>query len=329
MSLVPLTERHPVVPAGRLVADLVVPRHFAAATFGTYQPDPEHPSQGAARDLVRDVAAVVSAPRRRFARRPGPPPAVYLDGGFGVGKTHLLAAAAHAVGQAAAYGTFVEYTHLVGALGFGATVDALARHRLVGIDEFELDDPGDTLLMSRLLRELTDRGVAVIATSNTLPEQLGEGRFAAEDFLREIQALAARFTVVRIDGPDYRHRHAAAATSLPDSAVRAALAAVPGAQVVDHGELLAHLGRIHPSRYRALLDGVRALGVTGVGPVPGQDAALRLVVLVDRLYDADVPVVLGGADASVLFDEAMLHGGYRKKYLRALSRLGELTASGG
>ena len=108
--------------------------------------------------------------------------------------------------QDAAYGTFVEYTNLVGALGFLPTVEALATRRLVCIDEFELDDPGDTVLMSRLLRELADRGVALAATSNTLPGSLGEGRFAAEDFLREIQALAARFEVLRVDGDDYRHR---------------------------------------------------------------------------------------------------------------------------
>ena len=75
--------------------------------------------------------------------------------------------------QDAAYGTFVEYTNLVGALGFLPTVEALATRRLVCIDEFELDDPGDTVLMSRLLRELADRGVALAATSNTLPGSLG------------------------------------------------------------------------------------------------------------------------------------------------------------
>src|SRR3712207_9046547 len=58
----------------------------------------------------------------------------------------------------------------------------------------------------RSLRELTDRDVSLAATSNTLPGSLGEGRFAAEDFLREIQALADRFEVVRVDGEDYRHR---------------------------------------------------------------------------------------------------------------------------
>src|SRR5699024_2179903 len=78
--------------------------------------------------------------------------------------------------------------------------------KLVCVDEFELDDPGDTVLMSRLMRELTDAGVKIIATSNTLPGSLGEGRFAAQDFLREIQALADQFEVYRIDGQDYRHR---------------------------------------------------------------------------------------------------------------------------
>ena len=77
---------------------------------------------------------------------------------------------------------------------------------MVCIDEFELDDPGNTTLISRLLSQLVQRGVSVAATSNTLPEQLGEGRFAAQDFLREINTLSAIFTTVRIEGPDYRHR---------------------------------------------------------------------------------------------------------------------------
>jgi Predicted ATPase len=60
---------------------------------------------------------------------------VYLDGGFGVGKTHLLAALWFAAPGPKAYGTFVEYTNLVGAMGFAATVEALSTRRLVCIDE--------------------------------------------------------------------------------------------------------------------------------------------------------------------------------------------------
>jgi cell division protein ZapE len=327
-----LTSRRPVVPTDRLLAELVPPRHFADESFDTYRPDPAHPRQRLALDRLREVAREIRTGAERpwwRARRRTTPPAVYLDGGFGVGKTHLLASLAAAEGPDAAFGTFVEYTNLVGALGFAATVDALGARRLVCIDEFELDDPGDTVLMSRLLRELADRGVALAATSNTLPGSLGEGRFAAEDFLREIQALAGRFEVLRVDGEDYRHR--TLHTDLEpwtDTEVAAAVRDVPGATLDGFAELLDHLATVHPSRYGALLDGVTLAGLTGVGPVPGQDVALRLVVLVDRLYDRDVPVVLGGGGPGDLFSAEMLAGGYRKKYYRALSRLAALAEVG-
>lgn len=326
-----LTDRRPEVARERLLAERVPPPHFADESFDTYRPDPQFPSQAAAVERLRAVAAELTGGRGRgwFGRRRATVPAVYLDGGFGVGKTHLLTSLATAVGEDAAYGTFVEWTNLVGALGFRPTVDALAGHRLVCIDEFELDDPGDTVLMSRLLRELTDRGVALAATSNTLPESLGEGRFAAEDFLREIQDLAGRFEVLRIDGHDYRQRASVPDSgALDDATVRAAVEGVPGATLDDFEHLARHLATVHPSRYGALLDGVRLVGLTGVGPVPDQDVALRLVVLVDRLYDRDVPVLLGGAGEGALFTPEMLGGGYRKKYFRALSRLGSLAERG-
>ena len=326
-----LTSRRPVITVERLLAELVPPRMFATATFDTYEPDAAHPSQHRAverlRTVAADIAAAASAPRWR--RRPhGPSAAVYLDGGFGVGKTHLLAALAHGTSTrtGAAFGTFVEYTNLVGALGFLTTVEALSAHRLVCIDEFELDDPGDTVLMSRLLRELADRGVAIAATSNTLPGSLGQGRFAADDFLREIQSLATRFEVLSIDGEDFRHRAIVAdAVGLPDDAVRAAAGIVVGATLDGFTDLLAHLATVHPSRYGALLDGVTLVALTGVEPIHHQDHALRFVVLVDRLYDRDVPVLLGGAGEQVLFTPEMLTGGYRKKYYRTLSRIGALT----
>lgn len=324
----------PSVPADRLVTDLVPPRHFAQARFSTYRANPAYPSQARTVARLEEVAAEVSTSRRSLFGRRKAAPAVYLDGGFGVGKTHLLTSLAHTVGErlgtdAAAYGTFVEYTNLVGALGFLPTVEALAAKKLVCIDEFELDDPGDTVLMSRLLRELADRGVALAATSNTLPDALGEGRFAAEDFLREIQALAARFEVMRVDGEDYRHRAVVTdAAPLDEAAVTATAAARPGATLDRFDDLLAHLATVHPSRYGALLDGVELVALTGVHPVARQDVALRLVVLVDRLYDRDVPVLLAGEGSTGIFTDEMLRGGYRKKYYRALSRLGALAEDG-
>ena len=328
-----LADREPVLAPEELVAALTPPPRFGAVSFDTYVPNPDEPSQAAAVAAGRAFAARIGAPAKRsLVRRlfggdeAAGKPGLYLDGGFGVGKTHLLASLWHAAPGPKAYGTFVELTHLVGALGFAETVRRLSGHRLLAIDEFELDDPGDTMLVTRLLAQLTDAGVHVAATSNTLPDKLGEGRFAADDFLREIQALAARFDVVRVDGPDYRHRGLPDAPDpVADPELAARAAALPGSTVDDFGELCAHLARLHPSKYGRLVDGVAAVHLRGVRPLDGQDVALRVVAFADRLYDRAVPVVVSGAPLSALFTDEMLRGGYRKKYLRAVSRLVALS----
>ncbi|WFB06912.1 cell division protein ZapE [Streptomyces sp. LX-29] len=340
---VALTARSPQVPADRLVAEMVPPPRFGTARFDTYLPDPNQPSQTAAVKTLGDFAAQlgggVSAAggsgRKRWFRResrpatPSGPRGVYLDGGYGVGKTHLLASLWHATPAAPelkAFGTFVELTNLVGALGFQQTVRTLGEHRLLCIDEFELDDPGDTVLVSSLLSKLVESGVALAATSNTLPGKLGEGRFAAVDFLREIQGLSAHFRALRIDGEDYRHRGLpeAPAPHSDDLVTRVAYR-TPGASLDDFPSLLDHLSKVHPSRYGAMCDGIEAVCLTGVVPVPDQSTALRLVVLADRLYDREVPVLASGAPFDALFSEEMLRGGYRKKYFRAISRLTALA----
>ena len=324
-----LVDRVPVVRPETLVAALVPPPHFAAVRFETYAPDPGQPSQAAAVERLRVFAGTLEpAPKRLLRKGRGPTgrPGVYLDGGFGVGKTHLLASLWHAAPEPRAYATFVELTHLVGALGFARSVEALSSHRLLAIDEFELDDPGDTVLVSTLLARLVEAGVRVAATSNTLPEALGEGRFDAVDFLREIQQLSAHFEPVRVDGEDYRHRGLPAAPApATDDEVRLRAEGTPGASYDVFADLLGHLAQLHPSRYGALVDGVPLVCLTGLRPVSDQAAALRLVVLADRLYDRDVPVVASGVALDELFPAELLAGGYRKKYLRAVSRLTALA----
>lgn len=326
-----LVDRDPAVSPEQLLAGFVPPPRFAQVRFANYLPSPDEPTQSAA---VAGLQAFANRfgeePRRRRFRRGAPPearPGIYLDGGFGVGKTHLLASLFHSVDGPAAFGTFVEYTHLVGALGFARAAGALSGLRLLCIDEFELDDPGDTVLMSSLLGRLVEAGVRLAATSNTLPDRLGEGRFAADDFLREIQGLSAHFDVYRINGPDYRHRGLPTAPAPPSQdEVRGSLR--PDATLDDFDDLLAHLARVHPSRYGSLVAGVGAVHLTGVAQVRDQAAALRLVVLVDRLYDRDVPVVASGVRLDEIFAPELLRGGYRKKYYRAISRLVALAREG-
>ncbi|MEO6712173.1 MAG: cell division protein ZapE, partial [Mycobacteriales bacterium] len=243
-----------------------------------------------------------------------------------VGKTHLLASLWHVAPEPKAYCTFVELTHVVGALGFAHAVDSFKGHRLLAIDEFELDDVGDTVLISTLLSKLVAAGVRLAVTSNTLPERLGEGRFAAQDFAREIQGLSAHFDTVRIDGEDFRHRGLPAAPRpIDDGDLRREAATVPGATLDDFATLCAHLESLHPVRYGDLVDDVSQVFLSRVRPVADQAAALRFVVLVDRLYDREISVRASGVPLDEVFPAVMLAGGYRKKYLRATSRLTALA----
>ncbi|MEV0246291.1 cell division protein ZapE [Nocardia sp. NPDC050712] len=324
-----LVDRHPEVPADQLVAQMVPPPMFDEVSFASYIPDPNEPSQAAAvaqgERFAGQVAAITKAANKKSLfgkKKPVSGAGLYLDGGFGVGKTHLLASIFHSAPAPKSFGTFGEVTNLVGALGFSNAVERLAGNSVLCIDEFELDDPGDTMLVSRLLTELSARGVSIAATSNTLPGQLGEGRFAAQDFMREIKKLGAIFEAVRVDGPDYRHRDLPPAPEPVAADVLAErAAATPHSTLDDFDELLKHLSTLHPSKYGALISGVSAVYVGGVHPVTDQAVALRIVVLADRLYDASIPVTVSGAKLDEIFTPEMLEGGYRKKYLRAISRL--------
>lgn len=328
-----LVARAPRVSGAEMASYLVPPRQFEQSSLDNYRPDPEHPSQEAALEAMRRFAASWAAPTggwfRRSKRAAPAKPGVYLDGGFGVGKTHLLAALWHLAPHPRYFGTFIEYTALVGALGYRDTVALLSGATLIAIDEFELDDPGDTMVMTRLLGELVASGSRIAATSNTPPNALGEGRFAASDFLREIHAMAANFDVERIDGLDYRRRHIEghAATVAAGQVERtASTRAGAGEWTLDRfADVVEHLGSIHPSRYVKLVADLTVVGFEEVSPLASQTDALRFVALVDRLYDAQVHVVASGTPLDEVFGEEMLAGGYRKKYLRAMSRLISLT----
>ncbi|MEX2659610.1 MAG: AFG1/ZapE family ATPase, partial [Acidimicrobiales bacterium] len=282
-----LVDRRPHLGADELLARLHPPARFAGARFETYLPDRAHPSQAAARaELERFAGAIAGEPsratRRGLLRRtsrhaaPAGRPARYLDGGYGVGKTHLLAAAWHAVQPSpAAYLTFGELTALVGSLGMQSAARSFSGFRLLCVDEFELDDVANTLMLVTFLRGVIAAGVAVAATSNAIPDRLGEGRFNADDFTREIAAIAAHFETVRIDGEDYRRRGGVVVDPMPDERIAPFVAAAgPATSVDDATALLGHLRVVPPAQLAALLDGIDTVVLRDLRPITNQGTAL-------------------------------------------------------
>ena len=268
-----------------------IPR-FSQVSFENYRPDPNQPSQSLAverlREFVGSITVEAEPKRNIFGFRPkqverSGTPGLYLDGGFGVGKTHLLAASYFEAPAPKAYLSFEELTYTIGAMGMQASLSAFSKYRLICVDEFELDDVGNTMLVKTFTKGVTQGPTRIITTSNTLPSELGEGRFAAEDFKREIGEIASTFEIARIEGDDYRHcpRDGANfnAGQIPSSVLQEAYHRyVPESQTklyTTFAELCRQLALHHPIHYAQLLYPLEMVFIDSLNTIENQTVALR------------------------------------------------------
>ncbi|MFN3266464.1 MAG: cell division protein ZapE [Deinococcales bacterium] len=327
VPVVELLSRNIEVRPEEMLLGFTPPARFAKVRFSNYSPNIQFPSQANIRTKLEQ--AIRQSNQKNLLelfKKNSPAPSYYLDGGFGVGKTHLLAASWHEFNGNKHFLSFAELTFFIGALGMDKAITAFSNAKLICIDEFELDDVGNTLIVSKFLSALIPRGTRVITTSNTLPEQLGEGRFNTADFKREIQGIAAHFESYRIDGADYRHREGLAAPE-PFSSLKLKTSfnnANGNVTMLEFDDLLRHLGQQHPIRYNKMLEGLNAVYINGIAPIQKQDDALRFVHFIDKLYDREIRLSVAGISLEGLFLPSYRNGGYAKKYSRCLSRLGEL-----
>src|SRR5690606_4109901 len=190
-----------------LLGGFVPPARFSDKRFAEYTP--VHPSQAAAVRRLERVAAELretatpSGLLRRVGsrwRRRGPGYGVYLDGGFGVGKTHLLAALWHEAPYPKAYLTFDELVYFIGLVGVEEARRGFSTQRLAAGDEWERDEPGNLRLALAFRRGAVAGGVSVVATSNPLPLEWGAARFGQKDFVAGVEELASASEVVGIEG---------------------------------------------------------------------------------------------------------------------------------
>ncbi len=304
----------------------IPPPRFAGKSFANYRLDSAITGQA---EAVAHVQAFAAQRRRwRFLPRGRTPPGLYLDGGFGVGKTHLLAAAFHAAPGTRRYASFAEAISLIILLGGKSAAELLAAD-LVCIDEFELDDPANTRLADLLLEELVARGSRILTTSNTVPGELGQGRMAADQFRNQLARIADRFVDVHVPGTDHRRRVDVTGTG-PHGWGREPSAHAPGLQpvLISVNELDGVLRGIPIANLRRLAMALPTLTITGMQPFTDQLIALRFVNFIDRCYEQECSLrVLAEVAIDAIFPDEHCQRAFAKKYRRCQSRLIEMCSA--
>jgi cell division protein ZapE len=230
-----------------------------------------------------------------------------------------------------------------------------AEAALLCFDEFQVNDIADAMILGRLFEALFDRGVVVVATSNTRPDDLFKGQPGRDAFLPFIALMKRRLDVLMMDsGRDFRRARLRGMTTwhVPadaraERALDAAFAELTG-NAAGHAETLMVMGRaftvplaaegvarfdfsalcgtaLGAGDYLALATHYHALILDGVPLLSpdNYDEARRFIVLVDTLYDHRVKLV---ASADAMPDRLYMRGENAAMFGRTASRLDEMQS---
>jgi cell division protein ZapE len=303
---------------------------------------------------------------RALLRRAARPPerGLYLWGGVGRGKTWLMDmfydSLPFAQKRRRHFHRFMQDVHsgLKENAGHQAPLQRVAdtiaaRVEVLCFDEFHVSDIADAMILGTLLGALFERGVTLVATSNSPPEDLYRDGLQRQRFLPAIELLQQHTQVLAVEGgTDYRLRRLTRAgtyllTTAPGTQARleGLFKGLTHQAVAKPGEIEI-AGRKIPTmavspqaiwfEFAALCEGprsaedyievARAWPTVLVAHVPvltaqHEDATRRFIALVDELYDRRVNLVISAA-----VPLPQLYQGERLQFefQRVLSRLNEM-----
>lgn len=302
----------------------------------------------------------------RSLRSPQLPKGLYFYGGVGRGKSFLMDAfygcLPYRRKRRVHFHAFMAEIHqrLRGLKSEANPLKAVAAEiaketRVLCFDEFHVSDIADAMILGRLLENLFNEGVVLVATSNYAPSELYPQGQNRSSFLPTIALIEEKLTILNVDGgEDYRHRTLTAAEvfyipandenerKLADlfTQVTAGQAERPS-EIEIHGRMLRCKKRMDKAiwfDFRMLCFGPRSqadylylsehyemIFVSGIEKLSQAERAeaRRLTWLIDVMYDYRVKFC---ATCDVPVDEIYVEGDFAQEFVRTASRLTEMQS---
>ncbi len=302
-------------------------------------------------------------------RKPLPAPGLYLWGGVGRGKSMLMDLFVTQLdgipNRRVHFHAFMQEIHAgMHAARQRGVDDALApvadavagAVRVLAFDEMQITDITDAMIVGRLFERLLEAGVAIVTTSNRVPDDLYKDGLNRALFVPFIEMIKTRMQVHElVSETDYRqHRLAGAQVwfNPADAAARAEMARIwdeltghdPGQPLVlkvkgrDVVIPHAHNGvgqarfwdlcgqPLGPADYLALAEALRVLMIEDVPYLTASNynEAKRFVTLIDALYEARVRLIASAASEP---ERLYTEGAGSFEFARTASRLREMQAA--
>lgn len=302
----------------------------------------------------------------RSLRSPQLPKGLYFYGGVGRGKSFLMDAfygcLPYRRKRRVHFHAFMAEIHqrLRGLKSEANPLKAVAAEiaketRVLCFDEFHVSDIADAMILGRLLENLFNEGVVLVATSNYAPSELYPQGQNRSSFLPTIALIEEKLTILNVDGgEDYRHRTLTAAEvfyipandenerKLADlfTQVTAGQAERPS-EIEIHGRMLRCKKRTDKAiwfDFRMLCFGPRSqadylylsehyemIFVSGIEKLSQAERAeaRRLTWLIDVMYDYRVKFC---ATCDVPVGEIYVEGDFAQEFVRTASRLTEMQS---
>lgn len=344
-------------------------RYRKAVAGGALKPDTAQERVAAKLQALIQALRSYRPGRRLFGAARTPPRGLYIWGEVGRGKTMLMDiffdAAPAKPKRRVHFNAFMVETHarLHEERKRGTSGDPIppvaraiaAEALLLCFDEFQVSDVADAMILGRLFEQLFERGVVIVATSNTAPGRLYEGGLNRQLFLPFIALIGEKLDVAELSGPvDYRRRllrglnvYLTPLGPQTDAAMDEDWRKLTGRDGGD-AMTLGVLGRalhvpcaakgvarfafddlclrpLGAADYLVVAQAFHTLLIDRIPKMPPQlrDAARRFTLLIDTLYDQGIKLVCSAAVAPELL---YVEGDGTAAFQRTVSRLIEMQS---